>query len=269
MNIDLILATAEGESSGGGLHFPPIAELLEWPGILFDGTAFELNKVGLIYIFAMAAPILLFTLAIRRNALVPRGVQTIAESSVDFVRDNIVMETMGPAGLPFMPFLMSLFFFIFFSNITEIIPFIHFPANARMAMPFMLAMLVWVVYNAVGIKSQGFFGYIKNTIIPPGVPGALLPLVALIEFVSTFLVRPFSLAVRLFANMLAGHLLLVTFGVLTATLWTQTPLFAIVWAPFVVLIGLTGFEILVAFLQAFIFTILTAVYIGGAMHADH
>lgn len=268
MNIDTVLATAEGESSGG-VHFPPIGELLEWPGILFDNSIFELNKVGLIYLFAMVAPVLLFTLALRRSALVPKGVQTVAESSVDFIRESVVMQTMGAEGLPFMPLLLSLFFFIFFSNITEVIPFIQFPANARMAAPAMLALLVWVVFNAVGIRSQGFFGYIKNTIIPPGVPGPLLVLVAPIEFVSTFLVRPFSLAVRLFANMLAGHLLLVTFAVLTATLWTKSPLVSIVWAPFVVLIGLTGFEILVAFLQAFIFAILTAVYIGGAMHADH
>jgi len=252
-----------------GLHFPPIAELLEWPGILFDGSIFELNKVGLIYLWAMVAPLLLFVLAIRRSALVPKGVQTVAESSVDFVRENVVMQTIGPDGMRFMPFLMSLFFFIFFANITEVIPFIQFPANSRMAAPAVLAIIVWLVFNAVGIKSQGFFQYFKNTVIPPGVPGALLPLVAVIEFVSTFLVRPFSLAVRLFANMLAGHLLLVTFAVLTTALWTPGPLAAIVWAPFVVLIGLTGFEILVAFLQAFIFTILTAVYIGGALHPEH
>jgi F-type H+-transporting ATPase subunit a len=196
-------------------------------------------------------------------------VQTVAESSIDFVRDNVVMQTMGPDGMRFMPFLLSLFFFIFFANITEVIPFIQFPANSRMAAPAVLAIIVWFVFNAVGIKSQGFFSYFKNSVIPPGVPGALLPLVAVIEFVSTFLVRPFSLAVRLFANMLAGHLLLVTFAVLTTALWTPGPLAAIVWAPFIVLIGLTGFEILIAFLQAFIFTILTAVYIGGALHPEH
>ena len=209
------------------LHFPPIAELLEWPGILFDDSIIELNKVGLIYLFAMIAPVVIFTMAIRKSSLVPRGVQTVAESTVDFVRESIVMQTMGPDGLRFMPFLMSLFLFIFFSNITELFPFIHFPGNARMAAPAFLALLVWVVYNYVGIRSQGFFGYIKGVMVPPGVPGALLPLVALIEFVSTFLVRPFSLAVRLFANMLAGHLLLVTFAVLTAALWDTSPLFSI------------------------------------------
>lgn len=266
--VELLAAGAE-EGGGGGLHFPPISHLLEWPAILFDGTVFALNKTGIIYLWAMLAPVVLFTLAIRRSAMVPTGVQTIAESSVTFVRDDIVMQTMGPDGMKFMPFLMSLFFFIFFANITEVFPFIHFPANARMAAPASLAIIVWLVFNGVGIKSQGLFGYIKNTVIPPGVPGALLPLVALIELVSTFLVRPFSLAVRLFANMLAGHLLLVTFGVLTATLWTTDWLAVLLPLPFVVLIGLTGFEILVAFLQAFIFTILTAVYIGGALHPEH
>ena len=251
------------------LEFPPIGELLEWPGILFEGTALELNKVGLIYLWATAITLILFTVAARRSALVPRGVQTIVESSVDFVRTSVVDQTIGPDGMRFMPLLLAIFFFVLFSNITEIVPFIQFPANARMAMPMTLALVVWVVFNVVGIAKQGFFSYIKNTLIPPGVPAALLPLVALIEFVSTFIVRPFSLAVRLFANMLAGHLLLVTFAVLTAALWDSSPLFAIVWAPFVVLIGLTAFEILVGVLQAFIFTILTAVYIGGAMHPEH
>ena len=135
-----LLAAGNGDSSGG-LHFPAIESLLEWPGFLFEGnTFFELNKVGLIYIWAMVAPLVIFILAIRKSALVPRGVQTVAESSVDFVRENIVMQTMGPDGMRFMPFLLSLFFFIFFANITEVIPFIQLPANARMAAPAFLAL---------------------------------------------------------------------------------------------------------------------------------
>ncbi len=257
-----------------GLYFPPISELLEWPAILFDGTVFELNKVGIIYLFALVAPVVIFVWAARRYksvsvAVAPRGMQTVAETSVTFVRENVVMQTIGPDGLRYMPFLLALFFFVFFSNITEVIPFIQLPANSRMAAPAFLAILVWLVFNAVGIKNHGFFRYLKNVTVPPGVPVPLLFLVVPIEFISTFFVRPFSLAVRLFANMLAGHLLLVTFAVLTAALWDTSLLFSIVWAPFLVLIGLTGFEILVAFLQAFIFTILTAVYIGGALHPEH
>jgi len=125
-----------------------------------------------------------------------------------------------------------------------------------------------VIFIFMGFKSQGF-GYIKNTLLPPGVPGALLPLVALIELVSTWVLRPFTLAVRIFANMLAGHLLLVTFAVLTAALFTLKPLAVVAPLPFVMLVLMTGFELLVAFLQAFIFTILIAVYIAGAMHPEH
>jgi F-type H+-transporting ATPase subunit a len=249
------------------LAFPPVSHLLEWPDILFKDSPLAINKVVLIFFAALVLTLVLFFAAGKKN-LVPKGAQNVAESAVNFIEDSVIMQTMGQEGMGYLPFLITLFFFVLFSNIFEVIPFIQFPATSRMAIPAFLALMVWVIFNFVGLKNQGL-RYFKNVMFPPGVPGALKPLVALIEFVSTFFVRPFSLAVRLFANMLAGHLLLVTFAVLTAALWDSSPLFAIVWAPFVVLIGLTGFEILVAFLQAFIFTILTAVYIGGAAHPEH
>lgn len=254
------------------MHFPPIEELLEWPGILFEGTPFEVNKIVLLMWASVLIVFGLFWAAGRRyntGNLVPSGVQNIVESGVEFVRKDIIMQTMGPAGLAWTPFLVTMFFFIFVTNIWEIVPGIQMPVNARMALPAFMALLVWVVFNVVGIKSQGLGGYFKSILFPPGVPKALLPLVALIEFISTIFVRPFSLAVRLFANMLAGHLLLVTFAVLSAALWTKSLLAVILPLPFAMLILLTGFEILVAVLQAFIFTILTAVYIGGAMHPEH
>src|SRR5688572_29808563 len=103
----------------------------------------------------------MFTMAGRRAALVPTGVQNVVESIVEFVRDGIIMQTMGPEGLGWLPFLTSLFCFIFFANIFEIIPGIQFPAPARMAIPMSLAALVWVLYNYMGIRHQGFFGYMK------------------------------------------------------------------------------------------------------------
>ena len=177
------------------------------------------------------------------------------------------MQTIGPEGRKFMPFLTTMFFFILFSNIFEVIPGIQFPANSRMAFPITLAIVVWVIYNVVGIRAQGLGGYLRNSLFPPGVPVALYIIVTPIELVSTFVVRPFSLAIRLWANMVAGHLLLVTFGVLTQVLWDSTYIGAV--APFAMLVLMTGFEILVSVLQAFIFTILTAVYIGGSMHPAH
>jgi F-type H+-transporting ATPase subunit a len=257
----------------GALEFPPIGELVEWPGIFLKGNKYlEVNKVVLLMWAGALIVFLLFWSAGRAantGNLVPTGVQTVVESGIEFVRNDIILQTMGPAGLPWTPFLVTIFFYVFITNIFEVIPFIQFPVNARMALPAFMALMVWAIFNVVGIRSQGLGGYFKSMLLPPGVPKALLPLVALIEFISTIFVRPFSLAVRLFANMLAGHLLLVTFAVLSAALFTKTFLAVVLPLPFVMLILLTGFEILVAVLQAFIFTILTAVYIGGAMHPEH
>jgi len=250
------------------LDFPPVSHLFEWPDILFSGTMYAVNKTALIYLAATAITGAIFILAGRpKESLVPAGVQHVAESGIDFIEESVVMQTIGPEGRKFMPFLTTMFFFILFSNIFEVIPGIQFPANSRMAFPITLAIVVWVIYNVVGIRAQGLGGYLRNSLFPPGVPVALYIIVTPIELVSTFVVRPFSLAIRLWANMVAGHLLLVTFGVLTQVLWDSTYIGAV--APFAMLVLMTGFEILVSVLQAFIFTILTAVYIGGSMHPAH
>jgi len=248
-----------------GVEVPPITHVTVW-----EDLGGGINKTVLVYFFATLMTLLLFFLGTRQKRLVPAGFfQNTAESSIDFVRNQIIMQTIGPDGMRFLPYLAALFFFIFFSNITEIIPGVQFPANARFGIPAVLALLTWVIYNVVGVVKQGPLKYLKNSTIPSGVPMAILPLVALIEFVSTFIVRPFSLAVRLFANMLAGHLILVTFGVLCAALWAANVTIVIMPFTFFLLVAMTGFEILVSFLQAFIFTILTAVYIGSSMHPEH
>ena len=253
------------------LDFPPVSHLFDWPAIWFDGTPYAINKTVLIYLGSTLITIAIFVLAGRpKETLVPSGIQHVAESGVSFIEESVVMQTIGPEGKKFMPFLTTMFFFILFSNITEVIPFIQFPANSRMAMPITLALVVWVIYNYVGVRSQGFLGYMKNSLFPPGVPIALYLIVTPIELVSTFVVRPFSLAIRLWANMVAGHLLLVTFAILSATLLSGGfPLVIITPLPAIMLVLMTVFEILVSVLQAFIFTILTAVYIGGSMHPEH
>ncbi|MCY3851211.1 MAG: F0F1 ATP synthase subunit A [Acidimicrobiaceae bacterium] len=254
------------------LEFPPVNHLFDWPSIWFEGTPYAINKTVLIYLASTLATIAIFGLAGRqRESLVPAGIQHVAESGVNFIEESVVMQTIGPDGKKFMPFLTTIFFFILFSNITEVIPFIQFPANSRMAIPAALALVVWAIYNFVGVRSQGFFGYLKNSLFPPGVPWILYLIVTPIELVSTFVVRPFSLAIRLWANMVAGHLLLVTFAVLSAAMWAAGGVgyAGSLLLSFPMLIMMTGFEILVSVLQAFIFTILTAVYIGGSMHPEH
>ncbi len=248
------------------LEFPPISHLIEWPTIFGDGP-FAVNKVVLLALISAVLVFTMYFVAGRKGQLVPTGVQNFAETVVEFVQEGIILQTMGPEGLYFTPFLLTLFSFIFVTNIWGIIPVAQMPVNARMAIPAFLAILVWFIFNFIGIKKQGLGGYFKSMLFPPGVPKALYILVTPIELVSTLIVRPLSLAVRLFANMLAGHLLLVSFAVIATALFKATYVGAVL--PGGLLIALTGFEVLVAVLQAFIFTILAAVYIGGAMHPEH
>ena len=249
-----------------GLEFPPVSHLVEWPTIFGDG-AFAVNKVVLLIWLATAIVLLFFFAASRKRSLVPTGAQNLGESVVDFIHDNIIMQTMGPDGMVFAPFLLTLFTFIFVCNLFGIIPGIQMPVNARIALPAFMAIVVWIIYMAMGIWKQGPIGYFKNMMFPPGVPWPIYFLLSPIELISGVIIRPFALAIRLFANLLAGHLILVSFAVLATALFESTVIGAI--GPGALLIGLTGFELLVAFLQAYIFTILAAVFIGGAMHPEH
>lgn len=245
------------------LDFPPVSHVIEWP----DFGPLGINKIVLLMWVSALIAFLFMWSAGRNFKLVPSGVQNLGETFVDFIENQVIMQTMGKDGLSFTPFLGTLFIYILICNTWGIIPGLQMPVNARIALPAFLAVLVWFIYNAVGIKNNGFFGYFKSFMFPPGVPVFLYLLVTPIEFVSTIFVRPLSLAVRLFANMLAGHLILVSFAVLTTALFEVFPPLAVL--PGALLVALTGFEVLVIFLQAYIFTILAAVFIGGAMHPEH
>lgn len=249
------------------IEFPPISHLLNWPDIWFKNSAFGINKVVLLFLIGAIAVATFYLIAGSKKQLVPTGVQGVAEAAIDFVRDGIILETAGPDALPFLPLLVTLFSFIFALNLFEIIPVAQMPPNARIALPMLMAIIVWLVYNGVGMVKQGPIHYLKSIAFPPGVPKPIYLLVTPIELVSVFIVRPLSLAVRLFANLLAGHLILVSFAILADTLFKNGVVGVV--APFFMLVALTGFELLVAFLQAYIFTILTSVYIGGAIHPEH
>jgi F-type H+-transporting ATPase subunit a len=251
-----------------GLKFPPINELIRWRDIYTN-----FNKVGLIAVVAALIGILIFLIAGSKDPLkAPKGVRNLAETGVNFIENDIVMQTMGKDGLRWTPFLLSLFIFIYLCNLPGILPVLQMPATARMAIPLFLALTVWVVYNAVGLRHNGI-KYLTLMAWPPGVPVAMRPLVGLIELLSNIVLRPFSLAVRLFANMLAGHMLLITFAFLTnALFFAETKQFVLkpmAILPFFMLVFLTAFEVLVGFLQAYIFTILTAVFINAAHHPEH
>jgi F-type H+-transporting ATPase subunit a len=249
------------------LEFPPINAILRWKDV---GPS--INKIAILAVLAALIGTLVYLIAANRDAKVaPKGVRNLAETSVEFIENGIVMETMGRDGLGWTPFLLSLFVFIYLCNVPGILPILQMPVTARIAVPMCLSLLVWVIFIGTGIKHNGFGGYAKSVLFPPGVPKALYILVTPIEFISTIIVRPFSLTVRLMANMMAGHILLVTFALLTEALVQAKDrvLIPVGILPFFMLVFLTSFEVLVAFLQAYIFTILTAVYIGGATHPEH
>jgi F-type H+-transporting ATPase subunit a len=251
-----------------GLEFPPISHVVEWP-TLFGSGPFAVNKVIILMWVSAALAFAVMFIGSRKRALVPTGMQNVAESALDFVEDGIVLQTIGPDGLKFTPFLLTLFTFVLTCNIWGLIPGVQMPVNARIALPMFMALLVYVIYHAVGVINQGPIKYMKNIMFMPGVPKVMYILLTPIELVTKFISQPLSMAVRLFANMLAGHLLLVSFAVITAAVATAGPSLAIFPFSFGLLVFLSTFEILVAFLQAYIFTILAAVYIADAMHPSH
>jgi F-type H+-transporting ATPase subunit a len=251
---------------------PNVNELFEYKGFFGQHEWYEFNKTAALAFVSTLVCIGLFYFGSRKKAMVPGGLQNVAELGYETVEQQIAVEVMGPEnGKKWAPFLSTLFFWIFFINIWSTVPFIYFPATSRIAIPIYLALQTWVIFIFVGFKHQGL-GYFRN-VIPSGVPGPLLLLVVPIEIISKYFIRPFSLAVRLFANMTAGHVLLAIFAIMTSELVIhhdsgilQIPLGIL---PFFALVAMTAFEFLVAVLQAYIFTILTAVYVNESLHAEH
>jgi F-type H+-transporting ATPase subunit a len=250
----------------GVFEFPPIDELFRWKDIVFKDTPFAINKTSLLVLISSALILIIFIGASRKMKLVPSGMQNVVEATYEFVDKGITRDVIGNDATRFTPFLGSLFLFVLFLNIWEIIPGLQFPPTSRIAIPMFLALMVYVLYWFLGFKHQGV-KYLTGHLFPPGVPWPLYILLTPIEFIQIAVVRPFSLAVRLFANMMAGHILLTALALLTAYALKNAPI--IFLGPFALSVGVTAFELLVGFLQAYIFTLLTAVYIADSLHPEH
>jgi F-type H+-transporting ATPase subunit a len=234
----------------------------------FGSGLFCFNFITFLLVVVVVAFLALFFFAFRKPKIVPGKFQMTMEAGIGFVRDQIVIQMIGPDGLKFLPLLATFFFFILLGNLLEVTPFIMFPLNSRLAFPVVLALIAWVTYNAVGISRHGFFGYFKMVMFPPGVPIPIYFLLTPIELLQVVIIRPLTLAVRLFANMVAGHFLLAVFFLGAIALFTGAP-YILGAVSFGMGVLLMGFEIFVAGLQAFIFAVLTASYIGGAMAEEH
>jgi len=186
---------------------PSIGEFFYDP-ILLDGTPVAINRIVLIMLLMTGVLCLLFGLGFRRPQVVPRGLQNVMEMGTDFVRTQISDEVIGHKdSTRFAPYLTALFFFILAMNITAIIPGLNIPVNGLAALPLLLAVITWGIYNFQGAKSQGLGPYVKGSLFPPGIPTPIYLLVTPIELISTFVLRPVTLFIRLLANMIAGHLI--------------------------------------------------------------
>ncbi|KUL40689.1 F0F1 ATP synthase subunit A [Actinoplanes awajinensis] len=252
-------------------EFPPSVEDFYLPSILPWGAEnnYWFTKITVLIWVAVAAIIIYFLVSYRKPQLVPTKKQWFAESIYGFVRNNIAVEMIGPRGVAFAPYLTTLFMFILLNNFFGIVPFVQISPNSHIAFPAVLAVISYVMFIYVGMKQHGPLKYFKHALIPPA-PWFILPLLIPIEFFSNFLVRPFSLAVRLFANMFAGHMLLLVFTLGGFAMISANPLLAPVsLLSWVLTVALTLLEFLVICLQAYVFTVLTASYVQGALADEH
>jgi F-type H+-transporting ATPase subunit a len=261
-------------ASGGGCHlfsgcgFPgPGLQSFDFKP-LFTVGSFHFTKPMLIAVLCAVAVIVFFWAAFRKPQLIPRGVQNLGEIAIVAVRDQILRPSLGRRGDSYLPFLVSMFFFIWLMNLMELIPVFQFPAMSRIGFVWPLVGMVYLTYLYLGFRHQGFPGYIKN-MIPWDVPKFVLIILIPIELARFFIVQPFTLGVRLFANMFAGHLLLLIFTLASWYLASLSIVLLFAAGSFVMTLFVTLLELLIDLLQAFIFTTLTAVYIASSLESAH
>ncbi len=269
----LILASGACDPANDIICKPDnVIELFQFEDNLFAIGPWGITRTVFLILLAMVIVVTLLYFGLRKRRMVPSKFGITIESIMEFVRDDIAVGIIGPEGVKYYPWLLSLFMFLLIGNLFEVTPFVNFPITSRMAIAGGLSLLTWVIFVLVGFKKNGF-RYVGALIWPTTVPIALRPLVGLIEFVSTFLLRPLTLAVRLFANMVAGHLmltLLLVSGWVFMSSVGEIGARALIGVPwFVFGLGIFVFEIIVAVLQAYIFTLLSAVYVESSIHIEH
>lgn len=255
----------------------PIIELIghltphrySWsPEIQIFGLDFSITNAVLNIALASALLLAFFWAAASSPSVVPRGIQTFIEAARSWVRENLVFQTMAPGDAQVWgPFIETIFFFILFLNAVGLIPGIGFTPTSNIFVTAALAMTVYLLAVTIGMAKNGPLTFWKKTLIPEGIPKPLMPLMFVIEMVSQ-LARPFSLAVRLFANMLADHVILLIF---VGFIFLASGILLVIVLPVALALEIvfTGFALFVAFIQAVIFAFLSAFYINDALHPGH
>ena len=223
------------------------------------GLDASFTNSSLFMVIAMALITFLTIGGMQGRALVPTRIQSVAELAYEFVA-NMVRDNVGSAGQKYFPFVFTLFMFVLFCNMLGMVPY-SFTVTSHIIVTFALAAFVFLGVTLIGFVKHGI-GFLKF-FVPSGVPAVMLPLLVVIEVIS-YLTRPLSLSVRLFANMMAGHTMLKVFASFVVGLGILGG-----WAPLAFMVAFTGLEILVAFLQAYVFAILTCIYLNDALHMHH
>jgi len=254
-------------SSGCGFPAPGLNSFDFKP--IFSIGSFDFTKPMLLALICMVIVVGFFWAAFAKPKLVPGKMQLIGEIGYTFISRGIARDVIGKKGDKYVPFLTSIFFFVWIMNIMSIIPLAQFPVASRFAYPVAIAVLVWITYMYLTFKTHGFVGGWKHLTVLSGLPTWLIPLIIVIEFLQNVILRPFTLAVRLWANMFAGHMLIVMFSAASWYLLTPSIMSAFAGGSFVLAAGMTAFEVLIQFLQAYIFTLLTSLYISGALEEGH
>lgn len=241
-----------------------------WTFNLF-GLDFAITRLTLISWFASLLLLAFLIAASRSPKVVPGKLQFAGESIYGFIRQGIARDVIGPNGIKYAPFLATFFVFILINNVMGIFPLAMIPPTGAYSLPLILALCVYVFYIGVGIKNQGLGTYAKNLAIVPGVPPAMHLILIPLELLQKLVVRPFTLSVRLFANMFAGHLLLTTFILGGVYMAAQPHLLLKILSPtsFLMALAMTFFELLVELLQAYVFTLLAATYIEESASGGH
>ena len=235
---------------------------------LFTIGSWGFTKPELLAIIAGIAVIGFFWAAFRKPKMIPGRTQSLGELAILAVRDQVIRPALGKKGDSYLPYMVSLFFFIWIMNLMEVIPVGQFPVPSHIGFAWILVALVWLTYMTVGIRTKGPIGFFTG-MIPSGVPWWIMGLLVPIIWLSDIIVRPFTLGIRLFANMFAGHLLLLVFYLATWYFLSASAGAVYAVGSFAMVLILTGFELLIQFLQAFIFTMLTAFYIGDSLESAH
>ena len=246
--------------STNDFNLPPIIDSITW-----------LTKPVLLVFLSVVLISVFFILSSRKAAVVPSKLQFAGESIYGFVRNDLARDVIGHEFMRFVPYLFTLFTFVLTNNLFGIVPFLQFPAMSHVAFPYVLAIFSFGVFHYVGIQKHGAIKYLKEIAFMPGVPKPVYILLTPIEIATFFLVRPLTLSLRLFANMFAGHLLLLVFIMGGDYMMHDSHLIMKLFSPFSFAFGiaLTFFEFMVQCLQAYIFTLLTALYIAGALADEH